>query len=107
MILDVFKHSVNGYSISRRFEASVQDTAVVLQEAPENQLKDAPADLDTLLQGTFRMGFKQSEATRKVAIDLPHFEIIRQAEAALAKEREEPGMVDDEGGMDEEDDMDV
>ena len=106
-IVDVFKQGVSGFSVSRRFEASVLESAVVLQEAPENKLKDAPADLDSLLQGTFRMGFKQSEAIRKGAIDLPHFDVIRQAEAALAKEREDPAMVDEEGGMDDEDDMDV
>lgn len=109
MIMDVFKHSVNGYSISRRFQATVNDSAVVLEEAPENQQKEAPADLDTILGGTFRMGFlDQKEASRKDAVVLPHFEIIKQAEAAQQKESmDELRLVDDEGGMDEEDDMDV
>lgn len=109
MIMDVFKHSVNGYSISRRFQATVNETAVVLEEAPENQQKDAPADLDTILGGTFRMGFlDQREASRKDAVVLPHFEIIKQAEAAQDREnKEDMQLVDDEGGMDEHDDMDV
>jgi hypothetical protein len=107
MIVDVFKQSVSGFSVSRRFQATVSEAAVSLEEAPENQVKEAPADLDTLLGGTFRMGFLQTEAIRKEAIDLPHFEIIRRAEEALAKQREEPEEIDEEGGMDEEDDMDV
>ena len=107
MIMDVYKQSISGYSVSRKFQATIGDTAVSLEEAPENQLKDAPGDLDTLLGGTFRMGFLQHEATRKDATDLPHFEIIRKAEEALAKQREDADDVDDEGGMDDEDDMDV
>ena len=105
--MDVYKQSISGYSVSRKFQATIGDTAVSLEEAPENQLKDAPGDLDTLLGGTFRMGFLQHEATRKDATDLPHFEIIRKAEEALAKQREDADDVDDEGGMDDEDDMDV
>lgn len=108
MILDVFKHSINGYSISRRFQATVHETAVSLEEAPENQQKEAPADLDTLLGGTFRMGFLQSEAPQKAAQILPHFEIIKRAEDELSRmNNDELQLVDDEGGMDDEDDMDV
>ena len=92
--------------MSRKFLATIGETSVSLDQAPENQVRDAPGDLDTVLGGTFRMGFLESEGNRKDAIDLPHFEIIRKAEEALAKGKEvrEIGF---EGGMDDEDDMDV
>ena len=106
MEVDIYRAAMNGYSCSHRYSFKFSEEGMTVEEVEANKRVHVETDPDKVLGGgTFKIGRNPNSQGQKMT-ELPHFDIVKRAEAERRKQAEDDAKMQDEE-QDEEDDVDV